>query len=1411
MIRAFILPVFISLFPMASFAIAQNAEEISSKDQPATFKSGVNLVLVPVVVRDSQKHAVGNLTKDDFQLFDRGKPQEIKQFVVERPEQQVAPERPADDAGNDAAKKHAMVIPNHFVALVFDDYHLKMSGANQGSRNQQMSNAFGYLVLARDAARRYIAKLNPADRVAILTTTGQVALDFTTDRAELEQALLKLRNSTNDEPPAMPSQLFPSGQGSAPIFDAMNAIGEGEARRSLNELQAIVRRMSSEPGERTMVLLSAGFALEDPHWTALQYTFDLIDNAIRSGVAINTVNVAGVEGVPENSFENILGLLSYGTGGISARSNDYDDMLRQVTEAPEYRYILGFSPQNLKHDGSQHALKVTLKSGHGLEVRARPAYWDAKPGKEGIESAAAKVATKPPQESATDESEVASTLGIAQPQTGPTVESPSAVPVSVKAPEMASYGESVTFKSGVNLVLVPVVVRDSQKHAVGNLTKDDFQLFDRGKPQEIKQFQMERPGQQVVEEKPAENAGNEGATKHTMVLPNRFVALVFDDYHLKMPGVDNGAGGNTQHGYLIWARDAARRYISTLRPADRVAIFTTTGQTTLDFTSDRAKLEQALLKLHTSPNEKPPVLPGMPDLDATDRTGEFEAQRSLGQLQAIVRGMAVEPGQRSMVLLSPGFELENPAWGLVGNSMSLIDSAIKAGVVINTLNVRGLDEIGGGGVKSTQFSAVREQQRLAEEVLFRLADGTGGTYVQDTNDYEGALRQLADAPEYRYILGFSPQNLKQDGSLHNLKVTLKDGHGLAVQARRAYWDAKPAKETLEAAGGKAATATPQESAADEKEVAGELGITPSQTQGAPAAAPLLATTEPPPAAAPSIELPPAVAVSANAPEMASHDQAVTFQTKVNLVMVPVVVRDAGGHAVGTLKKEDFQLFDKGKRQEIAKFSVEKAGAAATAAKVALEGRNATDIEAGSQTEKAASAPPDNFVAYFFDDVHIKVEDLIRARDAAGKNIDTLQPTDRAAIFTTSGQGAVDFTDDRPKLHAALLRLKPRPLTQDGVQKCPDVSYYMGDLIENQNDQQALSVATQEALLCLNLPAIAISAAQEAAKAAASQALQAGEPESHLTLVTLRQVVRRMASMPGQRNLILATPGFYVPEDLHSQVADAVEMAIRSNVRINCLDARGLYTLNPAGDIDERQYDARVTQQKFQYKRQENMFAAGTLGEIADGTGGTFIQNTNDLEGGFRRLATAPEYIYMLGFAPENLKPDGTYHALKVKVSSPGNLSLQARRGYFAPKGKESEEAADKEEIQSAVFSREEIHELPVALNTQFFKPSDTEAKLKVLASVDLKQLQFRKDEGRNRNDLTVVSAVFDNNGNFVTGLQKTVQLRLLDATMERLQHAPPIKVTSDFDVKPGSYLVRLVVRDSEGHLMATENAAVQIP
>jgi VWFA-related protein len=573
------------------------------------------------------------------------------------------------------------------------------------------------------------------------------------------------------------------------------------------------------------------------------------------------------------------------------------------------------------------------------------------------------------------------------------------------------------------------------------------------------------------------------------------------------------------------------------------------------------------------------------------------------------------------------------------------------------------------------------------------------------------------------------------------------------------------------------------------------------------------SSAPSPGAAGAVKQSDSHAPDKNSPEMASADVPTTFKVNVKLVVVRVVARDSQGHAIGNLQRQDFQVFDNGKPQTITQFSVEKAGARTTIEPNRVSPANEPAHEPG-ESVKAAVAPQ-RYTAYVFDDVHLKFGDLTFVRQAAERHLASLQPTDRAAIFSTSGQSVLDFTDDHAKLHDTLLTLQPHPIAgSGGANPCPDVSYYMADLIINKEDEQALQTATLDALHCAFADdPHAMLAAQNLAKETAMRSIDEGEQESRLALRGLKDMIRRIALMPGQRSIVFVSPGFQTPQIEHEYI-DVIDRALHSEVIIGAIDARGLYLAGATSDSSKpgngSNLDSAQEAREFSYATESAALDDLVLRVIADGTGGTFFHNSNDLYEGFTRVAAPPEYSYVLGFVPQNLKPDGSFHTLKVKLNGPLKLNLQARRGYYAARHLEDPAEETKREIEDAVFSQDDSHGLPVELRTQFYKPSDDDAKLLVLAKVDVKHIRFRKEEGRNRNDLTVVSALFDRNGNYLKGEEKVVQMRWKDETLESMPGSG-VTVESRFDVKPGTYRVRLIVRDAEGQSMTAESSAVEIP
>jgi VWFA-related protein len=399
-----------------------------------------------------------------------------------------------------------------------------------------------------------------------------------------------------------------------------------------------------------------------------------------------------------------------------------------------------------------------------------------------------------------------------------------------------------------------------------------------------------------------------------------------------------------------------------------------------------------------------------------------------------------------------------------------------------------------------------------------------------------------------------------------------------------------------------------------------------------------------------------------------------------------------------------------------------------------------------------------------------------------------------------------------------MKLMSRPTIGAPGSECPDLSYYMADLIQNKNDQQALRAAAQEVLATCDPPVPGQSPqqaeqqAETVSRSTASRILNLGERDTRLALTVLVNAIRRLAAAPGDRSLIFVSPGFFLTDYLRQDETDIMDRAIRANVRISSLNARGLYVIIPGGDASTpgSAGGPAVLNAKAQYQSESAIAEEGIMEELADATGGRYFHNNNDLKAGFAEVAAAPEFVYVLGFSPQNLKLDGTYHALKVKLITARGLDLQARRGYYAPKHLADPAEDAKREIQEALFSREELQDIPVELHMQFFKSSDVAAKIAVLARVNLRSLRFRKADGRNNDNLTILSGVFDRNGTYVTGMQKVIEMRLLDPTLQKLLNSG-ITVRTNFDVAPGSYVIRLVVRDSEGQTMAARNGVVEIP
>ena len=417
-----------------------------------------------------------------------------------------------------------------------------------------------------------------------------------------------------------------------------------------------------------------------------------------------------------------------------------------------------------------------------------------------------------------------------------------AAQIGAQTPGVKKDGDSATvFRSTTHLVQVNVIVRHGGK-PVADLKKEDFQLFDNGKPQAISVFSEESTtGGAALPSSPIKLPP--GVYTNKLIskpgTPQSVTVILLDMFNLKIQD-------------QMFARQQVIKYLKTIRPEDRVGVYLLGNSLKVlhDYTTDSTDLLRALNAFSdgktlpdTSQDQNMSFGTDVITLNNWMMTGgtgaerdQFMIQRVTGTLaviEFIANHLASLPGRKNLIWVSGGFplqigfnsihEMNDPTREQrdFGEEVTRTVKAVNnANVSIYPVDARGL-------VADTRFSAENQKVNLKpklsmgsivnnQQTMEELASRTGGKAFYNTNDLKHAITDAIDDASVTYTLGFYPNDEKYDGKFHkfNVKVEHK-GMGYDVRYRKGYFDIenKPTDEKTRNAEIRDAVLSPLDSSA----------------------------------------------------------------------------------------------------------------------------------------------------------------------------------------------------------------------------------------------------------------------------------------------------------------------------------------------------------------------------------------------------------------------------------------------------------------------------------------------------------------------------------------------------------------------------------------------------------------------
>ena len=522
------------------------------------------------------------------------------------------------------------------------------------------------------------------------------------------------------------------------------------------------------------------------------------------------------------------------------------------------------------------------------------------------------------------------------------------------------------------------------------------------------------------------------------------------------------------------------------------------------------------------------------------------------------------------------------------------------------------------------------------------------------------------------------------------------------------------------------------------------------------------------------------------------DKTPTFAVQAAMVVVDVTVRDNKGNLLADLKKEDFKVYEDNVPQSIVTFAAEKVAIGAPAETAAPA---ATGTDAGKET-KAPSAQEivnlglnpnqpvkkevlsgKRLMILFFDLNSLDTENLIRSVDAANEFIaKQTGPQDLMAIATYDG--TLNLVQDLTNDQALILKtLKAISSPDSGDVVAADLSD------ADTSDDVFVPDTTQFDIF-----------------------------NTDRRLSSLETIAKMYREFPERKSLIYFSNGVSTTGvENNAQIRSTVDNANRSNLSIYTVDSRGLVALPPGGDASQKSAGSAMFSGNAMARQRANLQASQeTLVTLSHDTGGKAFMDSNDLTLAMKQVQKDTHVYYVLGYFSTNPKEDGKYRKIRVELTRPG-LKIEHRPGYFASKAFKQLNQQERDlQLQQAMTVDRPFVEVPLILQTDYFRKDSSTTLVPISIEIAGEGLKFEEKGATRESRFEFVAQAMDGKGKIASVARDAVQVKLPADKAEKIKSGG-IFYSTGFQLKPGGYKLKFLVRDEATGKLGSFEQPIQVP